>query len=61
MQDTLLQTLIREQQNDSLVDVGRAERAHIVARRFIRSVVRIYVIFSIETAPGPFNSRGCVF
>lgn len=60
MQDMLLRTLIREQQNDSLVDAGRAERAHIVARRFIRSVVRIYVIFSIETAPGPFASRGCV-
>lgn len=56
MQDTLMQTLIREQQNET--DVGRAERAHLVARRFVRSVVRIFVIFSIETSPGPLNARG---
>lgn len=58
MLDTLLMTLIREQQNDSLP--GRAEKARTVARRFVRSVARIFVIFSIEMAPGAAKKRGYV-
>lgn len=49
MLDTLLTTLIRELQNDSIP--GRQEEANNVARRFVRSVARIFVIFTIEMAP----------
>ncbi|XP_068628932.1 E3 ubiquitin-protein ligase hyd isoform X10 [Battus philenor] len=56
MLDTLLHTLIREQQNDSVP--GRAERAREVARRFVRSVARIFVIFSVEMAPGAAKKKG---
>ncbi|XP_076670433.1 E3 ubiquitin-protein ligase hyd isoform X1 [Andrena cerasifolii] len=49
MLDTLLTTLIRELQNDSVP--GRQEEANNVARRFVRSVARIFVIFTIEMAP----------
>lgn len=56
MLDTLLQTLIREQQNDEIP--GRAERAREVARRFVRSVARIFVIFSVEMAPGAAKKKG---
>ncbi|CAG4963257.1 unnamed protein product [Parnassius apollo] len=56
MLDTLLHTLIREQQNDSIP--GRAERAREVARRFVRSVARIFVIFSVEMAPGAAKKKG---
>ncbi|GBP22899.1 E3 ubiquitin-protein ligase hyd [Eumeta japonica] len=54
--ETLLSTLIREQQNDTVP--GRAERAREVARRFVRSVVRIFVIFSVEMAPGAAKRKG---
>ncbi|XP_052753603.1 E3 ubiquitin-protein ligase UBR5 [Galleria mellonella] len=54
--DILLNTLNQEQQNDSIP--GRAERAREVARRFVRSVVRIYVIFSVEMAPGAAKKKG---
>ncbi|XP_055677415.1 E3 ubiquitin-protein ligase hyd isoform X5 [Lutzomyia longipalpis] len=47
--DTLLMTLVRELQNDRIP--GRVEDAQKVARRFIRSVVRVFVIFSIERVP----------
>ncbi|KAJ2943793.1 hypothetical protein O0L34_g8113 [Tuta absoluta] len=56
MLDTLLHTLIREQQNDAVP--GRAERAREVARRFVRSVARIFVIFSVEMAPGAAKKKG---
>ncbi|CAH0698940.1 unnamed protein product [Spodoptera exigua] len=56
MLDTLLHTLIREQQNDTIP--GRAERAREVARRFVRSVARIFVIFSVEMAPGAAKKKG---
>ncbi|XP_076647638.1 E3 ubiquitin-protein ligase hyd isoform X1 [Halictus rubicundus] len=49
MLDTLLTTLIREMQNDSVP--GRQDEATNVARRFVRSVARIFVIFTIEMAP----------
>jgi len=49
MFDTLLTTLIRELQNEATP--GRQAEAKVVARRFVRSVARIFVIFSIEMAP----------
>lgn len=49
MLDTLLTTLIRELHNDTVP--GRQEEANNVARRFVRSVARIFVIFTIEMAP----------
>ncbi|XP_014208162.1 E3 ubiquitin-protein ligase UBR5 isoform X2 [Copidosoma floridanum] len=55
MLDTLLTTLIRELQNDSIP--GRMEEANIVARRFVRSVARIFVIFAIEMAPNTAKRR----
>ncbi|RVE52936.1 hypothetical protein evm_002413 [Chilo suppressalis] len=58
MLDTLLHTLMREQQNDAIP--GRAERAREVARRFVRSVARIFVIFSVEMAPGAAKKKGPV-
>lgn len=55
MLDTLLTTLIRELQNDSIP--GRMEEAAVVARRFVRSVARIFVIFTIEMAPNSTKRR----
>ncbi|XP_015109390.1 E3 ubiquitin-protein ligase UBR5 isoform X1 [Diachasma alloeum] len=55
MLDTLLTTLIRELENDSIP--GRQEEANIVARRFVRSVARIFVIFTIEMAPNTTKNR----
>lgn len=49
--DTLLSTLNRELQNNRISN--RVEEAHRVARRFIRSVARVFVIFSLERAPNP--------
>ncbi|CAG7834599.1 unnamed protein product [Allacma fusca] len=48
MMDTLLTTIIRELQSKSAV---RQAEAETVARRFIRSVARIFVIISVELAP----------
>lgn len=59
MLDTLLNTLIREQQNNSVA--GRAERAREVTRRFVRSVARIFVIFSVEMAPGAAKKKGYMY
>lgn len=55
MLDTLLTTLIRELQNEAVP--GRQEEANIVARRFVRSVARIFVIFTIEMAPNTAKNR----
>ncbi|KAH0951982.1 hypothetical protein HN011_005163 [Eciton burchellii] len=55
MLDTLLTTLIRELQDESIP--GRQEEANNVARRFVRSVARIFVIFSIEMAPNTTKRR----
>ncbi|XP_011188197.2 E3 ubiquitin-protein ligase hyd isoform X1 [Zeugodacus cucurbitae] len=49
--DTLLMTLVREMQDETTP--GRREEAELVARRFIRSVVRVFVIFSLEKMPNP--------
>ena len=49
MLETLLTTLIREMQNDNVE--GRKAEAKTVARRFVRSVARIFVVISIEMSP----------
>ncbi|CAH1099387.1 unnamed protein product, partial [Psylliodes chrysocephalus] len=46
--DVLLETIIKEMKTN---DFKQREIAHLIARRFVRSVVRIFVIFSIEMAP----------
>lgn len=58
MLDALLTTLIRELQNTT--EPGRQAEAKMVSRRFIRSVARIFVIFSIEMAPNSSKKRGYV-
>ena len=55
MLDTLLTTLIREIQNNSIE--GRRTEARTVARRFVRSVARIFVILSIEMTPQSNRKR----
>lgn len=53
--DALLATLIKELQNDAVQ--GRIEEAQKVARRFVRSVARVFVIFSIEKSNNPDKQR----
>ncbi|KAL9891475.1 E3 ubiquitin-protein ligase hyd isoform X1 [Glossina fuscipes] len=53
--DTLLVTLVREMQNDTVP--GRMEDAEAVARRFVRSVARVFVIFNLEKFPNPERRR----
>ncbi|XP_060590423.1 E3 ubiquitin-protein ligase UBR5-like isoform X1 [Ruditapes philippinarum] len=49
MLDTLLTTLIREMRNETTE--GRKAEAKMVARRFIRSVARIFVVLNVEMTP----------
>jgi E3 ubiquitin-protein ligase EDD1 len=49
MLDTLLTTLIREMKNESTL--GRKAEARTIARRFVRSVARIFVVLSAEMMP----------
>lgn len=49
--DALLSTLNRELQNIRIP--GRIDEAQKVARRFIRSVARVFVVFSLERTPNP--------
>lgn len=49
MLDALLTTLIREIQNDNIE--GRKAEAKQVARRFLRSVARIFVVLNVEMVP----------
>ncbi|MCL4123792.1 UNVERIFIED_CONTAM: hypothetical protein GTU68_022994, partial [Idotea baltica] len=49
MVTTLINTLLRELHNDTLL--GRREEAIKVARRFVASAVRIFVVLAIEMAP----------
>ena len=49
MLDGLLTTLITEMENKAWW--GRQQEARLAARRFIRSVVRVFVVFSVEIAP----------
>ncbi|XP_066251195.1 E3 ubiquitin-protein ligase hyd isoform X7 [Euwallacea similis] len=52
--DVLAETLIKEMKNP---DKKLSDLARFVARRFVRSVVRIFVIFSIEMAPTSSKRR----
>jgi E3 ubiquitin-protein ligase EDD1 len=45
MLDTLLNTLIRQIKL-------QPEVAKVVAKRFVRSVIRVFVVFNIELPPG---------
>ncbi|UYV60139.1 UBR5 [Cordylochernes scorpioides] len=56
MLDTLLTTLIRELQSEG----SRQEEARLVARRFVRSVARIFVILGIEMAPASSRKKSLV-
>lgn len=58
MVDNVVATLSRELQNTSVP--GRVDEATVVARRFVRSVARIFVIFSVEMAPNANKRRGLV-
>ena len=49
MLDTLLTTLIREMKNDNVL--GRKAEAKSTARRFVRSVARIFVVLNAEMTP----------
>ena len=49
MLDALLTTLIREMQSEGVA--GRQEEARLVARRFVRSVARVYVVLNVEMSP----------
>ncbi|XP_062562210.1 E3 ubiquitin-protein ligase hyd isoform X2 [Armigeres subalbatus] len=53
--EKLLVTLVNELQNETIS--GRIEEAQKVARRFVRSVARVFVIFSIERFHNPEKSR----
>ncbi|XP_036356729.1 E3 ubiquitin-protein ligase UBR5 isoform X2 [Octopus sinensis] len=60
MLDTLLTTLIREIQNNNVE--GRKTEAKLVARRFLRSVARIFVVLNVEMVPlsGKRRSTGTI-
>lgn len=49
--ETLLVTLVREMQNDTTP--SHLADAEFVARRFVRSVARVFVIFNLEKFPNP--------
>lgn len=51
----LLETLVRELKEDRTT--GRKSDAQQVARRFVRSVARVFVIFSVEMAPNTAKRR----
>jgi E3 ubiquitin-protein ligase EDD1 len=53
--ETLLLTLVNELNNDGIG--GRIEEAQKVARRFVRSVSRVFVIFSIEKSSNSEKQR----
>ncbi|KAG8192530.1 hypothetical protein JTE90_015165 [Oedothorax gibbosus] len=55
MLDTLLTTLIREI-NDSTKE-GRSAEATMVARRFVRSVARIFVVLNVEMVPNSSKKK----
>ena len=52
MLDVLLNTIIKRMQIDS----GRVE-AKVVAKRFVRSVTRVFVVFNVEMAPGQAKKK----
>ena len=56
MLDALLVTLIREMRNEQVP--GRSVEARDVTRRFMRSVVRIFVVLSVELTPQTKPAKG---
>ena len=58
MLDILLLTLIREMQNDSIE--GRKADAKSVARRFVRSVARIFVVLNMSINPANCKKKRLV-
>ncbi|KAK6168099.1 hypothetical protein SNE40_021993 [Patella caerulea] len=55
MLDTLLTTLIREIQNENTAN--RKDEAKKVARRFVRSVARVFVVLNVEMTPNFIKKR----
>ncbi|KAK5646050.1 hypothetical protein RI129_004514 [Pyrocoelia pectoralis] len=55
--EVLIETLVREMKKG---ESEHKEFATLVARRFVRSVVRIFVIFSVEMAPNSTRRRSNV-
>ncbi|CAG5118736.1 unnamed protein product, partial [Candidula unifasciata] len=55
MLDTLLTTLIREMQSESLP--ARRDEARRVTRRFVRSVARVFVVLNIGMLPASSKKR----
>ena len=53
MLDTLLNTLIRQIKL-------QPEVARVVAKRFVRSVIRVFVVFNIELPPGQAKKRSAL-
>jgi E3 ubiquitin-protein ligase EDD1 len=53
MLDTLLTTLIRQLQSAD----GDKSEAKAVAKRFVRSVTRVFVVFNIEMSPGQSRKK----
>jgi len=47
MVDALVSTIVKELQNPS----SNSTEVNTVARRFIRSVIRVFVVYSVELAP----------
>jgi len=56
MLDILLTTLITEMENKAWWN--RQQEARLAARRFVRSVVRVFVVFSVEIAPQSGKKKG---
>lgn len=56
MLDILLTTLITEMENKT--NWNRQQEARLAARRFVRSVVRVFVVFSVEIAPQSGKKKG---
>ncbi|XP_076437649.1 E3 ubiquitin-protein ligase UBR5-like [Babylonia areolata] len=59
MLDTLLSTILREIKNGTAP--SRVEEARMVARRFIRSVARVYVVLNVEMMPSTGKKRCASF
>ncbi|XP_037950085.1 E3 ubiquitin-protein ligase hyd isoform X2 [Teleopsis dalmanni] len=56
--EALLMTLVHEMQNVAIP--GRISEAEEVARRFVRSVGRVFVIFNLEKSPSPERRKSYI-
>ena len=56
MTDVLVDTVIRQLQA-SASDSSLREEARLVARRFVRSVTRIFVVFNVELSPSQAKKK----